>query len=371
MKINYTNAINTNMFNNPLKNIDLINKKYKDNNVNTKEDVTVNISDNGMDKYFNENIFKTIADEAETNSDRLSVKDNNSSDIIKKFGEKYAEIYDKIMEKTPDNKKQEYLDRLDSAFQEAVDKECGKMLDKIEKLYKEQDMESSLNKKAYADLFKDVAIAAKDYFLEDSKGDFNKYIESKIDFSKASDFKTYETFSKVTDFFDEASKISDKMKKLKELLLSSTPEEIINSKNLMNQINKYTESINKDMEELNDLMESIDDADINDDVKKELMGLLENKSDKLNNMNSKMQKYQELLEKYDKVQKRLDKAKAKKELMNAKLDKANQTKNQELISMYLKRIESYDTQISELEANAAQLEAEMADLLQDIKESQI
>ncbi|GKX31431.1 hypothetical protein SH1V18_39110 [Vallitalea longa] len=371
MKINYNNITNPNLYTNPLKNINLTNKKYQDNSVNTKQDVIVDISDDGIDKYFNENIFKAIADEAETDSNRLSVKDNNSSDIIKKFGEKYAEIYDKIIEKTPDNKKEEYLDRLDSAFQDAVDNECSKMLHKIEKLYKEENMESSLNKKSYAELFNNVAFAAKDYFLEDSKQDFNKYIESKIDFSKVSDFKTYETFAKVTDIFDSASKISDKMNKLKELLLSSTPEEIIESKNLMNQINKYTSSLNKDIKALNELMESIDDADINVDVKKELMGLLESKSDKLNDMNSKMQKYQDLLEKYDKVKKRLDKANAKKELINAKLDKANQTKNQELISMYLKRIESINTQVSELEVQSAQLEAEMADLLKDISESEI
>ena len=326
--------------------------------------VEVKISDTSIDKYFDETLFQDITN----SSDQIS-KDS-SDETIKKMGEKYAEVYEKIMENTPDDKKQEYLNKLDSAFQKAVDTECSKMLNNIAQVYKNQDIQSTFNKESYADIFNSVAHATKEYFLEDSKVDLDLYIEKKVDFDKTQ-FNSYESFSLVTEFFDTTSKVSDKINNLKDILSTKGSDEIVNSNSLYGKVNDLSKSISKDIDELTELKKSINNSDLKDNVKSEIVDMLDKKLDKLNNFNGKTQKYTELLEKYKKIQKRLKKSTAKRESIQAKLDKANQTKNQRLISMYLKRLEAIDSQTAEIEAEAAQIQSELADLAKDIKDTQM
>lgn len=369
MRINYNDLGTNNIITDPLKNIHLINKKYAAEKVDENNiSATINISEDAVNKYFDEGVFDTISNDMKTNR---SNKIYTSNDIVKEYGKKYAEVYNKIMENAPEDKRTAYLDKLDSAFQKAVDDECNKMIHKIEKCFMDSDMECSLDKESFRDLFSKIANATKDYFVDGSKQQLDTYISNKIGNIESGDFKTYSTFTKVTDMFDYTSKISDKMKSLREMLIENSPDDIIASSDLMNTILSYTNKINKDIEKLNELKDSINTDEMSDKFGKDFMKLMDKKTSDMNDVNSKMQKYAELLEKYKKIQKQIDKANAKREALNQKLDKANETKNQDLVSMYLKRVESYDVKIAKLEAESAQIESEMATLLKDIKESNI
>ncbi|GMQ57847.1 hypothetical protein AN1V17_22420 [Vallitalea sediminicola] len=383
MRINYNDLRTNNIITEPFKNIHLTNEKYAaaDKIINDKNiSATIDISDDSINKYFDEGVFDIISDEMDTNNNN-SYGNCTTNDIIEEYGKKYAEVYDKIMKNTEvyhrigenatDNKRAKYLEKLDSAFQKAVGDECTKMINKIEKFFNESDKECLLNKESFKDLFSKVANATKDYFMDGSKQPLEKYISNKIGNNEQWDFKTYDTFSKVTDMFDYTEQISNKMKNLKDMLLGNSPDDIISSSNLMNTILSYTNHINKDIDKLNEIKESINTEEISDKLGKDFMELMDKKTSDFNDINSKMQKYAELLEKYQKIQKQIDKANAKRETLNQKLDKANQTKNQDLTSMYLKRIQSADANVAKLKGESAQIESEMATLLKDIKDTEI
>lgn len=382
MRINYNDLRTTNIITDPFKNIHLTNEKYAvDKKINDKNvSATIDISDDAINKYFDEGVFDAISDEMNANNNK-SYSSYTTNDIIKEYGKKYAEVYDKIMKNTesyhkigenaPENIRTKYLEKLDSAFQKAVGDECTKMINKIEKFFNESDMECLLNKESFKDLFSKVANATKDYYMDGSKQPMDKYISEKIGNNELWDFKTYDTFSKVTDMFDYTEQISNKMKRLKDMLLGNSPDDIISSSNLMNTILSYTNHINKDIDKLNKLKDSINTDEISDKLGKDFMESIDKKTSDFNDINSKMQKYAELLEKYQKIQKQIDKANAKREALNQKLDKANQSKNQDLTSMYLKRIQSADANIAKLKGESAQIESEMATLLKDIKDTEI
>ncbi|MCT4687575.1 hypothetical protein [Vallitalea sp.] len=366
MKIHYNDLGTNNIITNPLKNIHLINKKYaSDQNDKNNISATINISEDAVNKYFDEGAFNKISDNMESN------KLYTTNGIIKEYGKKYAEVYNKIMDNAPENKRTAYLDKLDSAFQKAVGDECNRMFNKIKKCFSNSDMECSLDKESFSDLFSKIANATKDYFVDGSKLQLDTYISNKIGTMDLGDFKTYNTFTKAIDMFDYTNKISDKMKKLRDMLIQNSPDDIISSSDLMNRILSYTNEINNDIDKLNELKNSINTDEMSDKFGKDFMKLMDKKTSEFSDINSKMQKYAELLKKYNKIQKRIDKANAKRETLNQKLDKANETKNQDLVSMYLKRVESYDIKIAKLEAKSAQIQSEMASLLKDIKESKI
>lgn len=384
MRINFSNQAINNFQNNVLKNVHLTNTKYDYNADNNNADnnnfsATLNITNQSINKYFDEGIFssQTTPSFADIQSDLGSVHfiyshdKYSTNDVVKEFGEKYAEVYEKIMSHAPEEKKKEYMAKLDAAFEEAVETESNKMFCKVNKMFENNNIESPLDKDLVKKIFNEVAYAVKDYYLENSSFDLNTYINSKVNFSNKQDFKTYDAFSTVMDIVDLTDHITNKMKKLKDLLLSNSPDDIIQSSDLFKNIQLYTQLLNKDVEKLNDLKKSLNEEELGDSFRKDFMKVIDKETTGLNDMNSKMQRYAEYLEKYGEIQKEVKKANAKRDALNAKLNKTNEDKNQDLIGMYLKRVASADSEIAKLRAQSAEIEAEMANLLKEIKEINI
>jgi hypothetical protein len=362
LRINYNELSTNNIINNQLKNANLhTTRKQPQHTISA----TVNISEDAINKYFDEGIFDDI-------SNNIESKERYITDgTIDKYGKKYAEVYKNIMENAPESKRTAYLEKLDSAFQEAIGDESNRIINKIENFLSDSKIESSLDKESFKEFFSKIANAAKDYYIDGSTKQLDDYINDKIGDNKLWDFKTYGAFTKTIDIIDYTEQIRDEMKSLKDFLIGNSANDIISSNDMMDRIRSYADKLNQDIDKLNELKESIDPDEINSKFGKELIESIEKKTSQLNDINGKMQKYTELLERYKKIQGKIDKAKAKRESLNQKMDKANQTKNQDLVTTYLKRIQSADANVATLEAESAQIQSELATLLKDIKESKI
>lgn len=354
--------------NNVFKHVQVINTNYNQND-NNHISASLKLSQNSVDKYFKEGIFNNNP----SKNFILNVSTNNtySSDLVKDYGQKYAEVYEKIMANVDDNKKGEYIEKLDTAFDEAIAKESQNMLIKINKLSDSNNKELSFDKDAFKELFKDVANAVKDYYVNNESESISTYIDTKVGFSNRSDFKTYKAFSTVMDIVDITDDLINKMNNQKYMLTKYSPDEIINSKDIFDSIMSRSEVTSNAMKQLSKLYENISEDELGDTIKKGLMKVLKQKGTKLNDMNGKMQRYTEYLEEYKKIQQKIQKASSKRDKLNAKLDKANQANNEDLVKMYLKSVATKDNEIANLKAKSAEIEAKMANLLKDIKDMDI
>ncbi|MCT4543726.1 MAG: hypothetical protein N4A63_09305 [Vallitalea sp.] len=372
MRINYQASIVNNIQNNNLANsIRIINKTYSDNFKSTNVSAKLEISNKSLDEYFEKGLFDNIVKDAKYNNYFIENDTVSTNDILQKFGEKYSEVYEKVMKNATDDKKAEYLEKLDNAFEKAVELQSDTMLKNFNKLFKENNISSTLDTKSFKESFIQVANVIKDYYLENSNENINDYISSKIDFKVKNNFKSYKAFSSVMDFFDYSKEISEKMNWLKGVFIDNSCDDITNSKKLFDDIHNSLEYIQNTLDKLTEIRTNINDSDISDNLKNGLLEAIDNKISSLNDMNGKMQKYTEYLEKYQKIQEKIKKAIAKRDALNAKLDKANEAKNQDLVSMYLKKVASADSELAKLNAKSAEIESQMANLIKEIKETEI
>jgi hypothetical protein len=368
MQIHNNHHTINNIQNNLFKNAHIVNTNSKQND-NNHSSATLELSQHSMDKYFEKGIFGN--NRSKDFILNVSADNTYSSDLVKEYGQKYAEVYEKIMANVDDNKKGEYIEKLDAAFEKAISKESQDMLSKINKLSDSNNKELPFDKDAFNKLFKDVAHAVKDYYVDNASEPISKYIDTKVGFSDRSDFKTYKAFSTVMDIVDITDDLMNKMNTQKYMLTKYSPDEIINSKDIYKSIMSRSEVASNAMEKLGKLYDSISEDELGDTIKNGLMKALKQKEHKLNDMNGKMQRYTEYLEEYKKIQEKIQKATAKRDKLSVKLDKANEAKNQDLVKMYLKSVATQDNEIANLKAKSAEIEAKMAGLLKDINDMDV
>jgi len=363
MRININNpAIQPFQNNGLMKNSQLLFKPVN----KTNQNAILNLSSQSVDQYFKNGVFKSPFGEIRRqNTSQSHSTYQNTNDTMDYYGKIYAEMHEKIMTHTPQEQQGEYLEKLEAAYSETIHDMAKGMADDIEKLFEKFGVESPLDEREFKELFKEIAIATKNYHLENETGDIATYIEKHVDFSKNPDIKSYDAFTKVMDLVDLSKNMTQKARGIKELFTMNSPDNLIVPE-AFSIVNNHVNGLAMDLAMFSELKESLNLYELGEKFGKAFSQVMDKQHSNLTDATSKMQRYAEYLEKYKKLQEEIKEAEAKRDIYNQKLDKANQAKEEKLVGMYLKQVASMDAAIATLKAESAQIEAQMARLLKDI-----